>query len=528
MRQYRSKLEWLAVSVALIWSLSVTEAIHAAEVPIDKVVEIEMGKVRGAVIDGDMPVLVFKGIPYAGPPTGRYRWKPPRPAESWKGIRNALEFSPGCPQPDVRIVNRVKRQDEDCLYLNIWTTPSPERKKPVMVWIHGGAMVSGIGSMPYYDGRELARCGVVLVTINYRLGPLGFLAHPALSKESKRKVSGNYGLLDQIAALKWVKRNIATFGGDPGNVTIFGESAGAVSVNCLLVSPLAKDLFHRVIMQSGTVAKTTDTLAQKEKEGLDLTEATGAKNISDLRKCNPGQMLSALPPRIGLSFGRGGIRYTPNVDGYVLPADPQELMAKGRINKVPVIIGTNAEETTLFLGRRNVPRTVAGYRTIVRFLFGDHWEEALKQFPAGTGEDILPAMTRLTTVSAYIAPARRNARLLSKAGAAVYMYHFMRVPDVMLKTGLSATHGIEIPYVFNSSRKLLAADTDRRLAGQIQRYWVSFARSGVPGKEDGVTWPRYEEKSDACLILDSEIRGVEGLYRNVCDLMDRVDASKKK
>lgn len=490
------------------------------------VVDTDAGRIRGERTGGSSDVFVFKGIPYAAPPVGELRWRPPQPVTPWKGIRNALAFAPGCPQPDIRIVGRVDRRDEDCLYLNVWT-PNLDRDKklPVMFWIHGGGMTVGSGAMPFYHGGTLAEGGAVVVTINYRLGPLGFLAHPWLSTESEFGISGNYGLMDQVFALRWVRRNIDRFGGDPENVTIFGESAGSVSVNCLIASPRAKGLFHRAIMQSGTAVSVTQTLAQKEEEGKRLAKIVAAGDLDELRSVPPARLLEAVTPKVGLLAGRG-VRYGPCVDDYLLSAPPLAIIEQGAFNRVPVIIGTNADEATLFLGRGTGPRRVAGYRMLVRFFFRDHAGEVLKLFPAEKTEDTRMAFSRLVTVSAFIAPARKLARMLSDAGCRVYLYHFMRVPDRMLKSGMGATHGLEIPYIFGTSARLLSADADRELSAAMQVYWLNFARTGRPSGAGLAAWPQYGADGYRWLVLDDDITTAEKLYEKECDLMDRVGAAR--
>lgn len=514
------------ILIAGVLGVGVVFATAAAADERGTVVETDAGRIRGQRADEGSDVLVFKGIPYAAPPIGELRWRPPQPVTPWKGTRNALAFAPGCPQPDVKIVGRVDRQNEDCLYLNVWT-PSLDREKklPVMFWIHGGGMTVGAGSMPFYRGGNLAEGGAVIVTINYRLGPLGFLAHPWLSAESELGISGNYGLMDQVFALGWVRRNIDRFGGDPGNVTIFGESAGSVGVNCLIASPRATGLFHRAIMQSGTAVSVDRTLAQKEEEGQRLANIVAADDLDELRSIAPGRLLEAVTPKVGLLAGRG-VRYGPCVDDYLLSAPPLALIEQGTFNKVPVIIGTNADEATLFLGRETGPRRVAGYRMLVRFFFGDHAGEVLKLFPAEKTEDIRTAFSRLMTVSAFIAPARKLARLLSAAGSTVYLYHFMRVPDHLLTSGMGATHGLEIPYIFGTSARLLSADADRELAAAMQVYWLNFARTGRPSGAGPAAWPAYTPDGYRWLVLDDEITTAQRLYEKECDLMDRIDAAR--
>jgi len=501
----------------------------ARPAPDDTLVRIDSGPILGEVLQGNPPVRVYRGIPYAAPPTGARRWRPPAPVSPWTSPRDCTRFGPVCPQPQQHLLSRIFREDvarqsEDCLYLNVWTAARRGEKRPVMVWIHGGGFVIGAGSLRTYDGTNLARAGVVLVTINYRLGPLGFLAHPALSAESPRRVSGNYGLLDQIAALRWVHRNIAAFGGDPGNVTIFGESAGAVSVGCLLVSPMAKGLFHRAVMESGTAfhlhTGLRDGFLSAEAQGEAIARAAGAESAEDLRRLTPEELLRAAKPRVGL-LGKGR-PMGPVIDGWVIPDAPARLMAAGKFHHVPVIIGTNADEGTLFVSQ--APRIgPVGYRWTVRLLFPDAADELLDLFPPPEEGETRRALLPLVTLAAFAAPARLTARFIARTGAPAFLYHFTRVAPRLKSLGLGATHGIEIPYVFGTFGPAFGADdTDRRLSRAMMTYWTGFARTGTPRGDSLPVWPRYDRSEDRCLELGDEIRIRTGLHREACDLLDPV------
>jgi para-nitrobenzyl esterase len=298
---------------------------------LDSPVRTETGFVSG--VQGRSPeIRVFKGIPYAAPPVGSLRWRPPQPAAKWAGVRSAGQFSDACAQqepPDGQPAS------EDCLYLNVWTPgKSADDRLPVMFWIHGGGLRSGAASMIHYDGEALAKRGVVLVSINYRLGWLGYFAHPELTRESERNVSGNYGLLDQIAALQWVHKNIAAFGGDPNKVTIFGQSGGSRSANALVVSPLAKGLFRGVIAESHTLFPKALSLLDAEKLGARFAESQGATSLAQLRA----------KPAKDLVKGTAATAYSPNVDGWVLPADPYTVFAEGKQNDVSLLAGSNADD----------------------------------------------------------------------------------------------------------------------------------------------------------------------------------------
>src|SRR4030095_9660201 len=331
-------------------------------------VRVEGGLISGSVVDG---VRSYKGIPFAAPPVGELRWKAPQPVAAWEGVRECNDFGPDCPQapyPQSSLYySQPRKQSEDCLYLNVWTAAKPGEKRPVMVWIHGGALTRGSGATRTYDGTNFAKQGVVLVTINYRLGPLGYLAHPELTSESAQHSSGNYGVLDQIAALKWVQRNIAAFGGDAKNVTIFGESAGSWSVNALVATPLAKGLFHRAIGESGGTFNRMTPLADAEKTGAAFFKAAGADSLKAMRAV-PAEKIIALfndDPE-GRKF-----RTQPNVDHWVLPNEIRNIFAGGQQNDVPVIVGSNANEMTTLTAPAMVPKTMEDYRKRVEAQYGE-------------------------------------------------------------------------------------------------------------------------------------------------------------
>jgi para-nitrobenzyl esterase len=520
---------------ARIAFLLVLAAVRLAAAQATEPVPLDAGRITGTVEDG---VRVFKGIPYAAPPVGDLRWKPPQTVEPWDGARACTAFGPACPQPDrARIAGAVWREDEDCLYLNVWAPTDVADKLPVMVWIHGGGFTIGAGSVPIYDGAALARQGVVLVTINYRLGPLGFLAHPLLSQESEHGVSGNYGLLDMIAALRWVRANIAAFGGDPERVTLFGESAGSVAVCRLMVSPLAKGLFHRAIAQSGGAHGRNRPLRQArratepmEHVGERLARILGCGEADDplaaLRAKSPKELLEAAKPAVGL-FGRG-IKFGPVVDGYVLPDAPDALFAAGKQHDVPFIAGSNADEGTMFLGQLTIRRPL-GYRWLIRRRFGRHADEILALFPAETPADLRGAMNKLTTVSAFVAPARALVRAVEAKPAKAWLYHFTRVPPIGAARRLGAFHGLEIAYVFRNLRQGAGwAEWDKTLSERMSARWVQFARTGDPNAEGLADWPAYTTEADPHLEFGDAIEVNRGLYRQACDLFDRIWEEKKQ
>ncbi len=507
----------------------------------DTLLTIDAGNIRGVTDLPGSPVRVFRGIPYARPPVGALRWKPPQPVAPWNGVKDCSTFGPSCPQPAQKIVPGVRgSQSEDCLYLNVWTAAGPGERKPVMVWIHGGGFTIGSGSQATYDGLHFAEDGAVEVTINYRLGPFGFLAHPALSAESPDHVSGNYGLLDQIAALRWVQRNIAAFGGDPGNVTIFGESAGSVAVGCLLGSPLARGLFHKAIMESGIPANLPPLRGQDvhdssaESAGVDIARAIGIDNpgspaeetASRLRATSADKLLESSHPRIGL-FG-GGRKMGPAIDGYVIPRPPLETFAAGEQNAVPVILGSNADEGTLFT--RQIPiRLPIGYRLAQEKLFGEFADRVMNLFPVRTAGDVQPALGRLVTVAAFVAPARRAARALASHDGHVWVYHFTRVARVLKERNVGATHGAELFYVFKTIPPGVRPDeADMSVAEAMHGAWLRFAATGDPNGGGLPAWPPYAKTEDVYFEFGDRLGSGEHLMSRECDLFDEITRSRKR
>ena len=443
-------------------------------------VTIDTGTLEGDV-DATTGVSVFRGIPYAAPPVGALRWKPPQAAARWTGVRSAKQLGHNCMQgqPYGDIDPYAAGVSEDCLNLNVWTNSlgTAATPRPVLVWIHGGGFFAGFGGEERHNGVRLAQKGAVVVTLNYRLGPLGFLAHPALDTESPRHTSGNYGLLDQIAALQWVRRNIAKFGGDPSRVTIFGESAGGMSVGSLIASPLAKGLFARAILESGTGVgigiSRRDTL---EARGVQLAESLGVRGNSaaalKLLRAVPAETILAATARLGPA---GAPRFWPVVDGWVLPQPVDSALLTGTANLVPVIAGSNRDE-------------------------GDEWMGA---------------------------PTRTFARLLSARGVPTYLYMFSRVGDDTLNQRRGAYHSAEITFVFGRPHPIQpSAGTtayDSTLAEAMSDYWVRFAESGDPNGAGGgkwPPWPRYSASTDALLEFGPEIRPRTQVKRAVYDSLD--------
>ncbi|HEX7880245.1 MAG TPA: carboxylesterase/lipase family protein [Candidatus Eisenbacteria bacterium] len=501
----------------------------------EPVVGLDFGSIRGRLTAaGD--VRVFRGVPFAADTGGANRWRGPQPVRAWSGIRDALAPGVICPQPKAIIWPIKDPQGEDCLTLSVWAPAGePESNSgrwPILLWIHGGGFSTGAGSTIFFDGEELARLGAVVVTINYRLGPFGFLAHPAFSAESPDKVSGNVGLLDQVAALEWVQRNGAAFGGDPECVTVFGESAGAASIARLLVSPKAERLFHRAILQSGH-ARGRNRWLRKEVPGFEAAETVGTRiaaalGCSDvgpvaetacLRAKTPAEVLVAADPAQGL-YG-GGIKFAPIVDGVIIPDDPERLFAAGRFHRVPILIGTNADEGSIFTGATRMT-TRAQFDGMLRRRFGPLADEAARLYPVAADADVEPALNRLITDASFLTPARALARQVATVQPdKVWMYHFTRVSPAGRKNGRGAFHAAEVSYVFNRVGNTLAYDdTDRAVARAMSRTWVEFARSGR------ANWSPYSPDTESYLDIGDTLSERQHLRREACDLIDRVAAAR--
>lgn len=473
-------------------------------------VKIDTGTLRGVVKDG---VASFKGIPYAAAPTGRLRWRPPQPAASWSGFWSAAAYGADCMQNPFpgTVAPLAGPPAEDCLYLNVWTPADPASKRlPVMVWIHGGGFDHGGSSAAIYDGSAFARRGIVLVNFNYRLGRFGFFAHPALTKENPREPHGNYGYMDQIAALEWVRRNIAAFGGDPGNVTIFGESAGGSSVLTLLASPMSQGLFHKAIVQSGggrgSLARER-YLDRAGPGGAPSAEAIGVAFALKHGITGEGPealaALRSLPAETvvaGLNETATGIpTYSgPMIDGKVAVETADEAYRAGRAAKVPLMIGANSADIGSARGR-TIEELFAA--------FGPDAEKARAAYdPGGTGS-VADLAALIGSDRAMLEPARFMARTLAALGQPAYEYRFSYVPEALRKEWKGAPHASELFFVFDTldarySKDVTAAD--RAIAKAANAYWANFARSGNPNGEGLRKWPAYDPVSDILLDFTSE------------------------
>jgi para-nitrobenzyl esterase len=467
------------------------------------VVRTDLGPVRGQVADG---YRLFQGIPFAAPPTGKLRWRPPQPARAWKGVYDATSPSEQCAQLPAPYGGPTSYA-EDCLYLNV-TTPDSARKRrlPVMVWVHGGGNVTGAGDI--YNAAKLATDGdVVVVTVNYRLGPFGWLAHQGLEAGADgRYQTGNYGLLDQQAALRWVQRNAAAFGGDARNVTVFGESAGAQDACALLASPTAKGLFQKVIAQSYTCTAPARTEESAEDEGAALAEAVGCDKGSPAANT---ACLRAVPVKTLLeTFEAKGLNVGPVAGGdHVLPLQPADAIAQGRINRVPVMHGNTLDEWRLFVSLSfPEPITAAQYEDIVRSTYGAAADAVLARYPASAYDDPRLALAAVQTDSNEVLSscAHQDAfRQLKRAGVPVYAYQFAdrTAPPILDVPGFDegAMHASELTYLFPG---LLGELNPRqeRLSDAMVGYWTSFAHDGRPQARHAPQWPRFRSAGDVLYL----------------------------
>lgn len=467
------------------------------------IVESVYGKLEGKEIDG---VYAWKGIPYAKPPVGSLRFRAPQRPDSWEDIRDATSFSPVAPQTQREIMafygNEITNMNEDCLYLNVWSPGADGKKRPVLVWIHGGSFVSGSGSSDWYDGASFAAQGdVVVVTINYRLGILGFL-HLGVIGGNEYVTSGNCGILDQVAALQWVQENITEFGGDPNNVTVFGESAGAMSIGVLLGFPSAQGLYKRAILQSGSAAfvHTSEKATKVASHFLAALQIEPA-NLSKLEELPVEQLLQAadhLPP---MSLG-------PVIDGVSLPKHPHKALSEGSAKDVSILIGTNKDEYNIFSVFDPEWKNADEAKVTALFekTFGPLLSVISKEFSEPLSQELF---NKLLTNHVFTAPALELAELQSKQGAPVWMYRFDWETPVF-DGALKSTHALELPFVWNTLDKPNIANftgpsPDRQqLANLMHQAWINFARNGNPNTKNLPEWPMYDLNNRSTMIFNNE------------------------
>jgi para-nitrobenzyl esterase len=479
-----------------------TLSLTAAAVPAP--VHFDGGWAQGTTENG---MTVYEGIPFAAPPVGPLRWRDPQPPASWSGVLHADHFGPSCIQAHLRMPGMPPmHMSEDCLYLNVWTpAKSAYARLPVMVWIYGGGFMFGSTAQPLYDGARLAAHGVVVVSIAYRVGAMGFLALPALNAESAHQVSGNYGLLDQIAGLSWVKRNIAALGGDPGRVTIFGESAGAISVSILAASPLAHGLFAGAISESGGSfgpprlpphpGENVPTLAEADQTGLAFERQLGVSSLAQMRQLPPERIQRASAP-VG--------EFWPVLDGYLIPGDQYILYEEGRYNDTPVLIGTNSDEGVIF----GAAPSRSAYVREVHQCFGPFAARILEAYPA-TRTGWRQASLDVMRDTAFGWGTWSWARLQARTGTSkVYMYYFDHIPPRQAhspwRNAVGAVHSEEMVYVFqhlSQSPTLHWTAIDRELAGDMGTYWTNFAKYGNPNGPAVPHWPAFTDARPAVMHL---------------------------
>ncbi|NUO47323.1 MAG: carboxylesterase family protein [Polyangiaceae bacterium] len=488
-------------------------------------VDTDKGPIEGAIVGESR---VFLGVPFAAPPVGNLRWKPPQPHAAWTEPLDATMRGPKCPQLNPISPQFDATSNEDCLTLNVWAPKEqPTTPVPVLVWIHGGTYIIGSGGDPAYDGQKLAEAtGSVVITINYRLGPLGFLTHDVLEAEdAAHPSSGMYAIEDQRAALAWTRDNVAAFGGDPLNVTIFGESAGASSVCMHLLSTPSQGLYHQAILQSGVCAFGAEaTVAQANARGASLITALGcdgADPIGCMRGKTAEEILMAQP--VGATEITSPNGWGTHVDGLNLPGQPSALLAAGDVADVPVMLGSNANEGSLFFAFADVVPDEAAYLALAEAAFPGNGAAVVAQYPSATYGSPEAAAAAAVGDAAFVCSARRMARWLSAAGTPTFLYHFTHAPTETIVPDLGAFHSAEIAYVFGVPQ-LIAPDSptpaEAPLVAAMQGYWGRMAATGDPNGDGAFLWPQYDVASDENIVLDLELTITSDLKEAQCDFFD--------
>jgi para-nitrobenzyl esterase len=521
----------LAISSVIGASFAVSAAL-AQDMPRT----IDGGKVSG-VPGRDPSVLVFKGIPYGAPPVGNLRWRAPQPVKPWSGVKVATEVGPACVGRNFGSIP-AGGMSENCLYLNVWTPTHEIRTKlPVLVWIHGGGFQGGSGYHPSYEGEEFARQGVVVVTFNYRVGVLGFLAHPELSRETAAHASGNFGMLDQIAALKWVQRNISQFGGDPAKVTIAGESAGAYSVSALTTSPMAQGLFRAAIAESGAFMlpkhDAIRSLASAEEIGLDFMKQLGASNIEAMRALSADQLMKAVEQMPDF------FAFQPCIDGEFLTEPVYSTYAKNKQAKMPLLIGNNTDEGAFLIPPQR--STTEALQARIDQVYAGNGSLVRSAYPSSTPDELLRSELNLYADDGFNYPMWKWAELQNAAGLPVYFYIFGRVLPPMPgqkykevpREKIGAFHGDEVPYVFGNLDRVSAAldmaprkgrwePCDYALSNVMLQYWANFVKKGNPDGRDLPVWPQYKNgKGDNLMYFDHDAQAVPDRRVERLEVLDR-------
>jgi len=528
------RLTWSAFAAGVLF----TGAAAPASAQANRV-RIASGLIAGTTIDSG--IRLYRGIPYAAPPVDSLRWRAPRPVRPWTGVRRAVQFGPRCMQPPIfaDMVFRSSGMSEDCLYLNVWTPPhAAGARLPVLVYFFGGGFVAGDGSEGRYDGERMARRGIVAVTVNYRLGVFGFMAHPDLTRESPHHASGNYALQDQAAALAWVRRNIAAFGGDPAHVTIAGESAGSVSVTAQMVSPLSRDLIAGAIGESGAPLGMTlpvEPLAAAERTGAAFADSAGAGSLAGLRALSSQEVLDA-----AMRFGLG--RFRMAVDGWFLTELPAETFAAGRQAHVPLLVGWNSEEQDASGVLGTAAPTPEAYAAAVRRLYPEHADEVLALYPGGTADEVLASATALASDRWIAFGTWKWADLQhTTGGRPVYVYHYEH-PRPIMRAGRvpgggpvptpprGAVHSAEIEYAMGNldrNRVFIWTPDDYRVSATMQAYFANFIRTGDPNGDGLPAWPARSAGSEpAVMHLDVVTHAAPDVREARYRLLDRLYTSQ--
>ncbi|MBL4819386.1 MAG: carboxylesterase family protein [Gammaproteobacteria bacterium] len=514
-------LSLLAVMTSLVFA-----NVYALEDP----VQLDSGKVSGVALNSG--IKVYRGIPFAAAPVGDLRWRPPASPIPWQGILEASSFSPICmqqPRSEPQVL-----MSEDCLYLNVWTPAnSAQQNLPVMVWIHGGGWAFGSSSSDTYDGEGFALKGVILVSVNYRMGPFGFMAHSLLSAESERGVSGNYGLLDHISALQWVQENISGFGGDPDNVTIFGESAGGGSVYSLIASPLAAGLFDKAISQSTWIHTNNTTRLRRANGFMDSAEAIGDaavnEKLQELGKLSQGgnsnknvlAIMRALPATDVLAIPSP---VTATADGWVLPKPAAEIFAEGSHNHVPLLAGTNDGEGLYYIRARPLPYSTVAEQFKARATeYGESATDVLNYYVAKTDADVVKMEIDYITDTTFARASRELVYAMAQTVEPTWMYQFTRNPD---DPSQRSPHAAELRYVFQTLNPTDVTSVDMSISDNMSSYWVQFAKSGNPNGTGLPDWPAYTLETERYQIIGAEYGQGSFLRKQELDALDQYIYSK--
>ena len=490
--------------------------------------------VTGGTLEGSVgkepSIRVFRGVPFAAPPIGPLRWAPPQPVVPWKDLRKADKFGGHCVQ--AQLFDDILFQgemSEDCLYLTVWTPAKSARERlPVYIWFYGGGFAAGAGDEPRYDGESFAKQGIVVVNVNYRLGVFGFFSHPELTNEASNKASGNYGLLDQVAGLKWVKKNIAAFGGDPRRITIGGESAGSLSVSALMASPLSRDLFQQAIGESGGFFSSVGgrgmmQLPESEKQGQAFAASAGAKTLSDLRAMPSADLLRAASRReLGLSFW-------PSVDGYFLPDHVERIFTDGKQSSIPLLAGWNADEVRARVSLAKQKPNVVTFTEQLRQQFKDRAPEALKVYPAQDDEQALRSAGDLASDNFIVHGTWKWIEMQTRTNKPVFRFQFDRdvpIPELRKSMGvktLGAAHAAELEYVFQTfeHKKADWQPEDQKLGSVMSAYWGNFIKKGNPNGPELPEWREFG-KSREVMHLNVESHSQTETDRERHEFLDSV------